>query len=39
VDVPITENSFLKLTLQALVPEGITVDLKDLMSNEENEGE
>lgn len=31
VNVPLTEESFMKLTLQALVPEGITVDLNDLM--------
>lgn len=36
VNVPITEESFLKLELQALVPEGVTVDLKDLMENNEN---
>jgi hypothetical protein len=35
VNVPITEDSFLQLSLQALVPEGVTVDLKDLMGNEE----
>lgn len=36
---PIKSDSFIKASLQALVPEGITLDLKDLMSNEENEGE
>jgi hypothetical protein len=35
VNVPITEDSFLQLSLQALVPEGVTVDLNDLMGNEE----
>lgn len=34
VNVPLTEDSFIKLRLQALVPEGITVDLKDFMSND-----
>ena len=36
---PIRQSNFIKATLQALVPEGVTLDLKDLMSNEENEGE
>ena len=36
VSVPLTEDSFLKLKLQALVPEGVTLDLNDLMSNDEN---
>lgn len=35
VNVPITEDSFIQLSLQALVPEGVTVDLKDLMGNNE----
>ena len=39
VSVPLTEDSFLKLKLQALVPEGVTLDLNDLMSNDENAGE
>ena len=34
VNVPVTEDSFLILELQALVPEGVTVDLKEFMSNE-----
>ncbi len=34
---PIKEDSFIKATLQALIPEGVTLDLKDLMSNEEGE--
>jgi hypothetical protein len=39
VSVPLTEDSFLKLKLQALVPEGVTLDLNDLMSNDETAGE
>ena len=38
VSVPLTEDSFIKLELQALVPEGITVDLKDFMSDGKNGG-
>lgn len=39
VNVPLTEDSFIKLELQALVPEGVTVDLKDFMSENQNGGE
>ena len=38
VNVPLTEDSFIKVALQALVPEGVTVDLKDFMSDDENGG-
>lgn len=31
---PIKDDSYIKAKLQALVPEGITLDLKDFMSNE-----
>lgn len=33
--VPLTEESFIKATLQALVPEGINVDLREFMNKEE----
>lgn len=33
--VPLTEESFIKATLQALVPEGINVDLREFMNEEE----
>ena len=36
VNVPLTEDSFIKLELQALVPEGVTVDLSDFISDYEN---
>lgn len=32
---PLTEESFIKATLQALVPEGINVDLREFMNEEE----
>ena len=31
---PLKEDNFIKTKLQVLVPEGVTLDLKDLMSNE-----
>ncbi len=33
--VPVTENAYLQAVLQAVLPEGITVDLKDLMNDEQ----
>ena len=32
---PIREDSYLKATLQALIPEGVTIDLSQFMNNEE----
>lgn len=34
---PIREDSYLKATLQALIPEGVTLDLADFMGKEEEE--
>ena len=36
---PITEDAFIKVALQALIPDGIHVDLKDFMNNENEEVE
>lgn len=34
-DVPLSDKSFIQLSLQALVPEGVTVDVNELNSKEE----
>lgn len=35
--VPLAEDTFVKATLQALIPDGVNVDLRDFMNDEEEE--
>ena len=36
---PITEDTYVKAVLQALVPDGVTVDLRDFMEDNEEEAQ